>query len=118
VIELTKNERVAVIFLLVILTAGLGVVAYQKTRPCARVETDNFETGRTEDVISVKGKIDINVATAQDLERLEGIGKSLAGRIIAYRDSQGRLASTEELKNVKGIGDKLFDKIKDRISAE
>ncbi len=117
-LELSRNERSAAIFLLVVLTIGLGVVAYQKTRPCAGVEVDSFEINRIEDTISVKGHIDINAATVQDLEKLEGIGKSLAERIIAYRDSKGRLASSDELKNVKGIGDKLFDKIKDRISVE
>lgn len=117
-LELSKNERSAVIILLIILTIGLGVVAYQKTRPCATLEMDSFEAAGIEDLIGVKGRININEATAQDLEKLEGIGKSLAGRIIAYRDSQGRLASSGELKNVKGIGDKLFDKIKDRVSVE
>lgn len=116
--DLTKNERSAVIFLLIILMIGLGIIAYHKTRPCARVEIDNFEVGKAEDLIGAKGRLNINEATSEDFEKLEGIGKSLAERIVAYRDSQGRLTSIEELKSVKGIGDKLFDKIKDRISAE
>lgn len=116
--DLTKIERSVIIFLLVSLLLGLGIIWYQKTRPCARVEVRNFEIEKMEQAIQTKGRINLNEATAEDLERLEGIGKSLAERIISFRDSKGRFNSIEELKGVKGIGDKLFGKIKDRISAE
>jgi competence ComEA-like helix-hairpin-helix protein len=50
--------------------------------------------------------ININSATAADLDRLDGIGPVLASRIIAYRSEHGRFASVDELDNVPGIGPK------------
>lgn len=58
--------------------------------------------------------ISINTASKEELETLPGIGPSLASRIIEYR-SITPFSCLEDIKNVKGIGDKLFEKIKDRI---
>lgn len=117
-LDLTRNERSAVILLLALLMTGLGVSWYGKVKPCARVEIDSFEVGKLEAEVQARGRININEATAADFEKLEGVGSALAGRIIAMRESKGRFGSIEELKEVKGIGDKLFDKIKERVSAE
>lgn len=59
--------------------------------------------------------ISINSAKVEDLDTLPGIGPSIAQRIVDYR-SQNAFSSLEQLKEVKGIGDKLFDKIKDLIT--
>ena len=50
--------------------------------------------------------------------KLPGIGEVMAERIIDYRTKQGGFKSTEELMNVKGIGEKKFKKIKDHISVK
>lgn len=55
--------------------------------------------------------MDINSATAEDLMHIEGIGETLASRIVAYREATGGYYSTEELMNVKGIGKALYNKI-------
>ncbi len=65
-----------------------------------------------------KAKININTATAEELATLEGIGEMKAESLIEYRDNQGHFAKVEDLKNVKGIGDKIFEKIKDQITVE
>lgn len=57
-------------------------------------------------------KININTADISLLCELEGIGESIAGAIIEYRNANGNFKSVEELKNVKGIGDAKFEKIK------
>lgn len=62
------------------------------------------------------GKININSATAAQLDSLPGIGPAYAGRIIEYRDSHGGFKSINEIQNVKGIGPKTFEKFKDKIT--
>lgn len=56
-------------------------------------------------------KININKATSEDLQTISGIGPSLASKIIAYREENGKFNSIEELKNVSGIGDKKYESI-------
>ena len=57
-------------------------------------------------------KININTATEQELESLKGIGPATAKNIIRYREEYGGFSSIEEIKNVKRIGEKIFEKIK------
>ncbi len=64
----------------------------------------------------VSGKVNINTATVAQLDTLPGIGVTYAQRIIDYRNSNGGFKSVDELKNVKGIGDKTFEKFKDQIT--
>ena len=59
--------------------------------------------------------ISINTADLDQLITLPGIGKSIAQRIIDYRNLYGSFNYLEELKNVNGIGDGKFDKIKEYI---
>jgi competence protein ComEA len=75
-----------------------------------------LEENVTEDSSDEAGLININTADARTLERLDGIGEILAGRIIEYRMSTGPFTSIEEIREVEGIGDKLYNKIKDEIT--
>lgn len=61
------------------------------------------------------GKISLNKASKEELMTLSGIGEKTAEKIIEYRQSQ-IFTSIEEIKNVNGIGDALFEKIKDNIT--
>lgn len=65
---------------------------------------------------SVPSKISINTATKTELMNLNGIGESKATDIINYRNENGLFQSIEDIKNVSGIGDKLFEKIKNQIT--
>ena len=53
----------------------------------------------------------LNTASAADLQRLPGIGPALAGRIVAYREAHGPFRSPAEIVEVKGIGEKTFEKL-------
>ena len=61
-------------------------------------------------------KININTATVKELDSLPGIGPTMAKRIEEYRQSKGAFTSIEDIKHVKGIGDGLFKKIRDKIT--
>ncbi len=61
-------------------------------------------------------KININTATAEELDKLPGIGPSIAKAIIDYRTANGPFKTIEDINDVKGIGDVLFAKIKDSIT--
>lgn len=62
------------------------------------------------------GKININSASLAELQTLNGIGPSLAQRIIDYRTNSGPFRQVEDIKNVSGIGEKRFLQLKDYIT--
>lgn len=77
------------------------------------------EDGHSSDVSSsgnVGDKININIADENKLQEIQGIGPSMANRIIEYRKSNGRFKKIDDLKNVSGIGDKRFESMKDSIT--
>lgn len=63
-------------------------------------------------------KIALNLASAEELTRLPGIGAELAERIVRYRAENGPFRSTEELKNVDGIGEKKYEAIRDAVTVD
>ena len=62
--------------------------------------------------------ININKATEKEFETLPGIGPSLASKIIEYRNQNGKFESIEDIKNINGIGDNKYEKIKDLITVK
>ena len=60
--------------------------------------------------------VSLNSATIEEIQSLPGIGEAKAKAIIEYRDENGSFQSVEDIKNVSGIGDSLFEKIKDYIT--
>ncbi|MFD2333759.1 ComEA family DNA-binding protein [Cohnella sp. GCM10020058] len=67
--------------------------------------------------LAADGRLDINLASAAELDALPGIGPAKAEAIVQYRDAHGRFRSAESLKDVKGIGDKLLAKLLPLIKA-
>jgi competence protein ComEA len=65
---------------------------------------------------ALAGPINLNTATAAQLDGLPGVGKSTAQRIVDYRQKNGSFKKIEELMNVKGIGEKSFLKLKPLIT--
>lgn len=66
--------------------------------------------------VETNTKINLNTADINELQKLNGIGESKANDIINYRNSNGLFKSIDEIKNVSGIGNALFEKIKDYIT--
>jgi competence protein ComEA len=65
---------------------------------------------------SHRGLLNLNRATEQDFDALPGIGPQLAERIMEYRQSVGAFHSLEELRAVKGIGKKKFERIRSLVT--
>lgn len=64
----------------------------------------------------VETKININTASATELQKLPRIGEKVAQRIIEYREKHGPFKKIEDLMKVKGIGEKIYLNLKDRIT--
>jgi competence ComEA-like helix-hairpin-helix protein len=64
------------------------------------------------------GSINLNTASALDLERLPGIGPTLAKRIITYREVNGRFRRAEHLMMVHGISDRKFRELRSLVKVE
>ena len=119
--DLERTERYIIAFLIVTLLLGVGVIAYNKSKPAAKIRIERFSVGKSAADASratAAGRININEAGAEELMRLKGIGKALARRIVDYRSSKGLFLSKEDIKRVDGIGPALYEKIKDGITVE
>jgi len=66
---------------------------------------------------SLFAAIDLNTATVKELTSLYGIGKAKAEAIVKYRKTHS-FKSVDDLKKVKGIGNKLFAKLKDKLTVK
>jgi len=67
---------------------------------------------------AVKQLLDINTATAEQLQQLPGVGETIAERIVKYREENGPFSKAEDLLNVEGIGEKKLEKIKPLIEVK
>jgi competence protein ComEA len=65
---------------------------------------------------SEPGQVDINTASAQELEELPGIGPTLAQSIIEHRESHGPFSTIEEIMDVRGIGQGVLENIRELIT--
>ena len=63
-------------------------------------------------------KVNLNKATAEELQTLTGIGPAKAEAILSYREEAGGFKTIEDLKDVTGIGEKSFEKLKDSITVK
>ena len=60
-------------------------------------------------------KLSLGTATVDQLDELEGIGPTLAERIVEYRTENGGFRSIEELREVEGIGEKRFESLREAV---
>lgn len=63
-------------------------------------------------------QLDLNLATAEELQQLPGIGEVLAGAILEYREAIGGFSELQQLMEVEGIGEKTFEKIQQYLKVE
>ncbi len=99
--------------------ASLGVAQLGSPENAANAgDADSEETDATDQKPQLSGgngSIDLNTATSAQLQELRGIGPSLAGRIIAYRNATP-FQSVDQLTSVRGIGPKTLSSIRSRLT--
>lgn len=108
---------------------ALGAAALALTLPMYGVMSDRYRLNRemtaadldsllppSVNDVSAPVIVNVNTASAHQLERLDGIGKTTAAAVVEYREKNGYFRSVEELLNVNGIGSKKLDKIRGNIT--
>lgn len=93
-------------------SASIGAIA----APAARSEASNPPLVMEISPKVQSDKVDLNQADASTLQRvLAGVGEAKAKAIVAYRDSNGPFSSIDELLEVKGIGNAILDKNREKL---
>lgn len=117
--SLTRKEQIVVSILSGALVVGAAISYWDARHPDAIqefqvVRTTNPPAGDSSWVKELplgNRRIDLNRATTRELEQLPRIGPSMAARIIAWRKSHGPFRSVDDLKRVRGIGEKTFEEL-------
>ncbi|HEY6212358.1 MAG TPA: helix-hairpin-helix domain-containing protein [Vicinamibacterales bacterium] len=94
------------------LLAGAPCLAAQTSAPQASPKSSPRSSGKP----ALATPININTASATELDSLPGIGAKTAARIVEYRQKNGPFKKVEELMNVRGVGEKNFLKLKEHIT--
>lgn len=95
-----------------VLISAVGTAAYGNE---PTVKTKKPAQVSQQQKASAQSAININTATLAELQKLPRIGVKTAQRIIEFRSENGAFASVEEIMNVKGIGEKTFERLKPLI---
>jgi competence protein ComEA len=127
------REIKAIFFILASLLIGGGITLYKNYHSdfapellgnrdkAVSIPVDSMkETKDSTKILSqkLKEKININTASAQELELIPGIGPVLSQRILKYRMDMGRFQNIEELKKIYGIGENKFEQIKEYVTVK
>jgi len=113
-----KDEMVIIIY------SKKEVIEMNKKEPCICPKNNDAcidEKNKIEDISKDKenkktnNKISINNATKEELMTLDGIGEAKAESILEYRKEKGSFEKVEDIQNVSGIGEALYEKIKNKI---
>ena len=89
----------------------------EKECECPNIENDGCINDKLTDTITNgDGKVNINTASVEELSKLDGIGQSKAEAIVKYREENGKFNAIEDITKVSGIGNNVYEKIKDNIT--
>ena len=122
---LTENANITNINLAYIIEDGQKITIPSKNQKVEAKQEEYIQTENEQGIINEEQGIfnknqvlNINKATKEELQTLQGIGESTAEKIITYRKENGNFKQIEDIKNVPGIGDAKYENIKDKISVK
>lgn len=108
--------RPAELIALALAAVFIAAAAYLAVHRFTGAELVFAPASSTPKTIETDWIVNINTADAKELMTLDGIGETLAGRIIDYRDEHGDFASVQDIVNVSGISQKTFEQIAAHIT--
>jgi len=109
----------SVLLFVLVLSVPACIKRAQNVRLLSYQQANEMQSPATQSSTSIRQTpININTASANELETLPGIGKSLAERIIAHREKYGPFRRPEHLIIVRGISDKRFRALRDLVTVE
>jgi len=121
-LDLTRQEKTILLFLALAFVSGLGLNSYQNAQQRLELEVTPYKIKaareQADSFIEQQRFVNINSFNIDELTRLPGVGEKLAQRIVEYRKLNGPFRRKEQLKQVKGIGEKKFEKFKGLITLE
>lgn len=120
-----RKEQSALLLLAGILLLGSGLSVVDRYRS-STLEEFQVVSGAVQPPAAVQveslavevqpGRLDLNVATAAQLQQLPAIGPKTAARILAYRQQHGPFATLEDLEKVPGIGPRTIEKLRPLVA--
>jgi competence protein ComEA len=120
--DLTRQEKIILLFFTFSFVLGLGVNVYRKAKSSVKLDVQPYELAATRKEINKfiveQNLININSLNKDELKRLPGVGEKLAQRIVEYHKMHGPFKNKEELLKVDGIGQKKFGKLKELLVVE
>jgi len=139
-LNLTRQEQLVIKFLVIFFLIGSGLYFFRTRMAESRFKRQQAdstavvrfrEQAQKADSLYLRklseagakvqrrgGKINLNTASKAELMQISKVGSVTAERIIAYRNRNGQFQSIDDLKKIKGIGEKTFERIKGEITVE
>jgi len=139
-LNLTRQEQLVIKFLVIFFLIGSGLYFFRTRMAESRFKRQQAdstavvrfrEQAQKADSLYLRklseagakvqrrgGKINLNTASKAELMQISKVGSVTAERIIAYRNQNGQFQSIDDLKKIKGIGEKTFERIKGEITVE
>jgi len=114
-------RKTSVLSLLLVVFAAFVIVAPLSALAAAEKALEPMKAGAEKAATkaaagALAGPVNINTASPEELATLPGIGPKIAEDIVKYRKDNGNFKTTKDITNVKGVGDKKYDAIKDKIT--
>lgn len=113
-----KAKRVLMIVVVMLISVGVAFSASASDKKTEEKASKTVVEKAGVEAPAVAGKVNINTASKDELQRLTKVGPKTADAIIAYRKLHGSFKTPEDITNVKGIGKKIFQLNKDLIVVE